>query len=483
MLHSLFVEFMNMGEHIVSILNWCHTLSCTLLILYPATTLSIAPRFVNQPRISVRIAQKVDRMRDMVYSVRVSVPKRDQGETMRKLCVLPVALLAILFVVPHIHAQEVFRFRYRAGEQYRILSQVDQTVTVDGIFSHRAEMLNRISITVEEVGGTRGRFFVRYQHSAESTGLYATHQFDREYESRFWRDERGIYEIEPHYFVPVVRDVPVFPDRALSPGDSWTHRGSEVHDLREGYGIPDAFHFPINVNYIFLGEREWGGQMWPAFSVQYRISHVPGRRYRAALYPIRISGFSNQVMYWDRDFGRPKAYEEEYQIILSLSNGQTVQFEGSATAESIEASPLDRERIRDQIAREIEESGIRDTRVREDDLGVTITLDNIQFPPDSAVLVASEQEKLRRLAVILSRFPDRDLLVSGHTALAGTEAGRQLLSEQRAAAVGDFLLQLGVRARDRMMFQGFGATRPVAPNDTEAGRALNRRVEITILEN
>ena len=392
-------------------------------------------------------------------------------------------VLSLLSTAALVHTEELFRFTYREGEQYRILSNVDQTVTVDGTFSHRANMLNRIAITVEEVDNGRGRFSVVYQHSAESTGLYAVHQFDREYESRFWRDERGVYDIEPHYFVPVVRDVPVFPDYALSPGDSWTHVGSEVHDLREGYGIRDAFHFPINVNYIYLGQREWQGQMWPAFSVRYNISHRPSRTYRAALYPVRISGFSDQIMYWDPDFGRARAYQEEYEIVLSLSNGQTVQFEGTASAEVVESTPLDRQRVREEIARDIDELGILDTTVTEDERGVTLTLENIQFPPDSAELVASEREKLRRIALILNRYPERDVLITGHTALAGTEAGRQLLSEQRAAAVGEFLLAMGVRERDRMMFRGVGATQPIADNRTEAGMRRNRRVEITILDN
>ena len=75
-----------------------------------------------------------------------------------------------------------------------------------------------------------------------------------------------------------------------------------------------------------------------------------------------------------------------------------------------------------------------------------------------------------------------DILVSGHTALAGTEKVRQLLSEERADAVAEFLIALGVRDRAHIFTQGFGATKPVAPNNTEAGKARNRRVEITILE-
>ena len=74
-------------------------------------------------------------------------------------------------------------------------------------------------------------------------------------------------------------------------------------------------------------------------------------------------------------------------------------------------------------------------------------------------------------------------MISGHCALAGTAQERQELSEERAAAVADYLGKLGVKDTNRIFTQGFGATKPVAPNNTPQGMAKNRRVEITILDN
>ena len=59
---------------------------------------------------------------------------------------------------------------------------------------------------------------------------------------------------------------------------------------------------------------------------------------------------------------------------------------------------------------------------------------------------------------------------------------RQLLSEERASAVAEYLIGLEVRDRFHVFTQGFGATRPVATNQTEEGKAKNRRVEITIMD-
>jgi len=87
------------------------------------------------------------------------------------------------------------------------------------------------------------------------------------------------------------------------------------------------------------------------------------------------------------------------------------------------------------------------------------------------------------IAEILKRYPDRDILVGGHTALAGTAEGRQKLSEERAAAVAEYLIDRGARTDTQIVVRGYGAEKPLADNSTEAGREKNRRVEITILEN
>ncbi|HPA10619.1 MAG TPA: OmpA family protein, partial [Treponemataceae bacterium] len=99
-----------------------------------------------------------------------------------------------------------------------------------------------------------------------------------------------------------------------------------------------------------------------------------------------------------------------------------------------------------------------------------------------ARLMPAEKEKITRIAALLERYPDKELLNSGHTALAGTPGARQKLSEERAEAVAQFLVEMGVRSEYNVYTRGFGAERPVAPNTTEANRARNRRVEITILE-
>jgi outer membrane protein OmpA-like peptidoglycan-associated protein len=144
---------------------------------------------------------------------------------------------------------------------------------------------------------------------------------------------------------------------------------------------------------------------------------------------------------------------------------------------------MDRNRITSEIIEEIGRLDIADVNVRAVNEGVSISLEDIGFFADSAVMLPGETAKLDLIAGILARYPDRDIVVSGHTALAGTSEGRMSLSIERARTVADYLLTKNVRSADRIVIRGFGAELPVADNNTEEGRRRNRRVEITILEN
>jgi outer membrane protein OmpA-like peptidoglycan-associated protein len=141
-----------------------------------------------------------------------------------------------------------------------------------------------------------------------------------------------------------------------------------------------------------------------------------------------------------------------------------------------------REETAEHVRTELDQQKIADTTVRVAEEGVVISLNNIQFMADSAVLTQREKNKLWEIAGILSQYPERKILVGGHTALAGTEEMRLQISIERAGAVADFLVSLGVRQAGEILVRGYGARQPLGDNATEAGRALNRRVEIILLD-
>ena len=111
--------------------------------------------------------------------------------------------------------------------------------------------------------------------------------------------------------------------------------------------------------------------------------------------------------------------------------------------------------------------------------GIIITLGDVLFGTDLARLNADGMATAKKLADVLQQNPQRTVLIEGFTDSTGSAAHNQDLSERRAAAVRNALLDMGV-ARDRIAIRGYGETHPVAANDTKEHRQLNRRVEIVL---
>ncbi len=108
--------------------------------------------------------------------------------------------------------------------------------------------------------------------------------------------------------------------------------------------------------------------------------------------------------------------------------------------------------------------------------GITIVLRNVFFETGSASLQPASKAELDQLAELLTQTPALRIQINGHTDNVGNDADNQTLSEQRAKAVHDYLLEKSIEPA-RLRFKGFGESKPIETNDTEAGRAKNRRTE------
>lgn len=113
------------------------------------------------------------------------------------------------------------------------------------------------------------------------------------------------------------------------------------------------------------------------------------------------------------------------------------------------------------------------------DRGMVMTLGDVLFATGKADLQPGAMNTVDRLAVFLSEYPDKTVLIEGFTDNTGTDAFNQGLSERRAAAVESALIQAGV-SPGRISTVGYGKARPIADNGTAEGRLRNRRVEIVI---
>ncbi len=114
--------------------------------------------------------------------------------------------------------------------------------------------------------------------------------------------------------------------------------------------------------------------------------------------------------------------------------------------------------------------------------GQSTVLNNVFFEFGSAKLdMTTSGVELENLVHFLRMNPDLRIEISGHTDHVGSPERNLILSHDRAKAIYDYCIDQGI-AESRMEYKGFGETRPVADNDTESGRALNRRTEFRIIE-
>jgi len=113
-------------------------------------------------------------------------------------------------------------------------------------------------------------------------------------------------------------------------------------------------------------------------------------------------------------------------------------------------------------------------------VGNKVVLKNIFFETDSYELKQESKAELNKLIEFLILNTKIKIEISGHTDNIGTAAHNDVLSENRAKSVYEYLAANGIE-KNRMTYKGYGFNKPIASNDTEEGRALNRRTEFKIL--
>ncbi|MDR2521969.1 MAG: OmpA family protein [Spirochaetaceae bacterium] len=417
---------------------------------------------------------------------------------------LPLAALAAF--AAKLPAEE-FAYKYRNGDKFRILSEVTEEYYLNGALSSTSSIHNRISTEVTGIQSGKALHKALFQVMVNKTAADGSQSLNitNEYTSLFERDTLGKMSVNRRYAFPSVRNVPVFPARNVNQGETWVEKGEEVHDMQGNFGLKDLLRLPFDATYIYLGEKTWRDKTYPAFSVRYRIrqqyddyfeksprnylSKPAGKNAREKdinreTVITLVTGDTNQTIYWDRTLGQPAASSGEFKLRFTMSDGSVHEFRSREEAEILYSQEMNKDAVAADLEKELHERGLTGASVKKVENGISINIENIQFEGDSAVLRQSEKAKLDKIAALLAKYPDRDILVAGHTAAAGgsTESHRKL-SEDRAAAVAGYLVRTKVREASHIMTKGFGSSQPIATNATGEGREKNRRVELILLEN
>lgn len=125
------------------------------------------------------------------------------------------------------------------------------------------------------------------------------------------------------------------------------------------------------------------------------------------------------------------------------------------------------------------EAQVKELNAKPTPRGYVITFGDVLFGTNQSTLKAGATRNIEKLVTFLNLYPQRRVLIEGFTDSIGSETLNQRLSERRANAVRTALIDAGI-ARQRIDTRGYGEEYPVAGNDSESGRQLNRRVEIVL---
>lgn len=233
----------------------------------------------------------------------------------------------------------------------------------------------------------------------------------------------------------------------------------QFHPVNYGYWIDPYIHAGVGVNYI-TGPEEFGFgfpvgiglnfELFPDFylsvQTQYNISldDRPG---------------------WHHGIGFHLFLGGEDEVVLPLDS------DGDGVTDEFDSCP--------EIPGPSSNRGCPEL-TREDWDKVEVAINMVQFETAKAVLLPESYPVLDNIVDIMKRYPYYSLKISGHTDSVDDDAYNLTLSKERARACFDYFVSRGITA-SRMSHDGYGESRPRATNDTEEGRALNRRVEFELM--
>lgn len=393
-----------------------------------------------------------------------------------------IAILFLFFISPVFSLSgQQFEYMFNVGDRFLIISTGEQQVYQNDAFSHNARFQNNITVNI--IGGTQEEALIRarYRITEQSSANQQLYSVQHEDVVVYRLSSEGVVTVDDDAFLPMVRNIPRFPPtESLAVGDTWAFTAHEVFDLRTVFNIARPFKLITIANYEYIGmtPSPYDQQSYPTVKITYPLEVRRRVRDEAGNnFTISISGGTEQILLWDSVKGRPHSYHEEYQF--SWQAGQeTVVFNGTAEAYTVELSDSANQARQEELQNALDDSEISGVSVDSDDEGVVLSIGQLHFYPDTARLLAGEEGRITDIAELILQQRPAQVLVTGHTALAGTEAGRQALSELRARTIAELLHRNGI---ENLIIQGVGATQPLATNENEEGRKRNRRVEIKLI--
>lgn len=291
--------------------------------------------------------------------------------------------------------------------------------------------------------------------------------------SDFVISRKGEYTVPKQYIMPNLRDIPVFPSDKVSEGTEWNALGSLLFD---NFSPPVNVIFPVQYRLVKIEHRD--GKLFARIHYEFSFEQeIPSRKGAAqGSFGGKYSGETE----WDVEGSRPVNGTDVYKVGFLYPDGSFMEMHmniGSDYKMYPTVKPQEKEQEKAELKKELEDK--KGITVDSDDRGLVLRMGEVLFDFDSAGLKNDTKKTLDAVTdIIKKKYPDREIIVEGHTDNTGARGYNQNLSEKRAAGVADYLKK-GVN-HDKLSYRGYGSEHPIADNKTKDGQAKNRRVEIII---
>ena len=372
-----------------------------------------------------------------------------------------------------------FYWNLQTGKRIESVKTADVEYYENGILKRVYKERNIVDLTVIAIapkGGYRVSGLFKIFRMLKGDKVF---HLDEEYQSDFIICSNGKFEVPKVHFMPNVRHIPTFPEREINLTESWNAEAIEIIKVNNAPNLTMA----LSSDYLFAN-IETNEEGKKNAIIQYHIM-TDKDLLQAGLsrqgYPQRIYGFNYGTFLWDMEKNIPISQSERYQILFGYGK------ELSYSSLQYKMNIVSVYKIYDSISKEEED---KERKKLEDDLGDNIIVDTVPeglvlrlgeilFDTDSYNLKSESKETIDNIInAIKKNYPDREIIVQGHTDNTGKEDYNKTLSERRAKTVADYILPN--LNHDKLSYSGFGDKEPIAPNDTAEGRRKNRRVDIII---
>ena len=391
-------------------------------------------------------------------------------------------LILAIFIFNISYTQTIshkFFWNLKVGERIESVKTADVEYYENGLLKKTYKERNIVDLTVIAIvpkGGYRVSGIFKIFRLYDGNSVF---HLEEEYSSDFIIHTNGKFEVPYNYFMPNVRHIPTFPDKEIPLTHSWNSEAMEIVKVNNAPDLAMA----LSADYLFAN-IETNENNDPLAVIQYHIM-TDKDLLQAGLskngYPERIYGFNYGTFLWDMNKNIPVSQSERYQILFGYGKNlsylslqykmniiSTYKIYNTLTEEENE---LNRKKLEDNLNDDV----VVDT-VPE---GLVIRLGEILFDTDSYTLREDAKSTVDSIInAIKQTYPDREIIVEGHTDNTGEANYNQALSEKRAKTVADYILPK--LDHDKLSYRGFGDKEPIASNDNPNGRQKNRRVDIII---